>query len=405
MNTIITMKANKYKLKPTQEQREKIAVQFGCARFVFNDGLAKKKQFWDSGAYNITRYELQSMLVGMKKDKDTQWLKKAHSQVLQSSLLHLDTAFQNFFAGRAKFPRFKSKYGKQSCQYPQGVKIKDRLIFLPKVGWVKAVIHREAIGKIKTVTISRDATGCYFASVLLDDQSVKPEKIKQIETHIGLDMGIIDFVTMSNGTKIENPRFVNRQLKNLRRKQQQLSGKKKGSANHKKSKILVAKLHKKVKNARNDFQHKLSFDLANKNHVVSIEDINMRGLSKNHKLARHLLDLGWFDFTKKLQYKQDDRGHYLSKIDRFYASSKTCCDCHHKVDSLPLGVREWTCSSCGTVHDRDENAAINIDEQGIIKIKAEGITVSACGDFNVSRVTMNSQTSTKQEAPFIVHRT
>ena len=246
------MKANKYKLNPTQEQREKIAVQFGCARFVFNDGLAKKKQFWDSGAYNITRYELQSLLVG---------------------------------------------------------------------------------------------------------------------------------------------------------KQQPLSGKKKGSANHKKSKILVAKLHKKVKNARNDFQHKLSFDLANKNHVVSIEDINMRGLSKNHKLARHLLDLGWFDFTKKLQYKQDDRGHYLSKIDRFYASSKTCCVCHYKVDSLPLGVREWTCSSCGTVHDRDENAAINSDEQGIIKVKAEGITVSACGDFNVSRVTMNSQTSTKQEAAFIVHRT
>jgi putative transposase len=295
------MKANKYKLKPTQEQREKIAIQFGCARFIFNDGLAKKKQFWDSGAYTITRYELQSMLVGMKKDKDTQWLK--------------------------------------------------------------------------------------------------------IETHVGLDMGIIDFVTMSHGTKITNPRFVNRQLKNLRRKQQQLSRKKKGSANYKKSTILVAKLHKKVKDARNDFQHTLSFNLANKNHVVSIEDINMSGLSKNHKLARHLLDLGWFDFTQKLQYKQDDRGHYLSKIDRFYASSKTCFVCHHKVDSLPLGIREWACSSCGTVHDRDENAAMNVDKQGIIKIKADGITVSACGDFNVSRVTMNSQTSMKQEAPFIVRST
>ncbi|MEW8481870.1 MAG: transposase [Candidatus Thiodiazotropha endolucinida] len=314
VSSIVSMRANKYKIRPTPEQQEKLAVQFGHARFVYNYCLSIKQDAYKEYGISVSRYGLQSMLPAMKREGMYSWLKDAHSQVLQSALLHLDNAFRNFFEKRAKFPRFKSKYGKQSIQYPQGVKIEDNQIFLPKVGWVKAVIHRETVGKIKTVTVSKDSIGDYYASVLLDTGESKPEKVKHIETHVGLDMGIIDFITTSKGSKVANPRFVNRQLKNLRRKQKKLSRKQKGSANYAKAKRLVAKSHKKVKDARNDFQHKLSFDLANKNHVVSIEDLSLRNMSKNRKLARHLLDLGWHSFTTKLQYKQEDRGHHLGPV-------------------------------------------------------------------------------------------
>ena len=217
-------------------------------------------------------------------------------------------------------------------------------------------------------------------------------------------MGITHFITLSTGEKVDNPRFVNQQQRNLKRKQKNLSRKKKGSQRYAKAKLRVAQSHKQVKNARNDFQHKLSFKLANENQAVSIEELNISGMSKNHRLARHILDVGWYDFTTKLNYKLADRGHHLVKNDRFLfglTPSKTCHCCGHKVDKLPLNIRKWDCTVCGTTHDRDENAAINLDKEGIIKLKAEGYTVSARGGFNVSRVMMNLQTPTKREAPFI----
>ena len=371
------MKAYKYKISPTIEQQEKLSVQFGCARFVYNDALAKKKQFWDSGAYNITRFELQAWFVHMKNDLDTCWLKQAHSQVLQSALLHLDIAFKNFFQGRARFPRFKSKYGKQSIQYPQGVKLKEGLVFLPKVGWVKIVLHREFIGNIKTVTVSKSPTGKYFVSIL-SDQTKQVDPIKHIETTIGLDMGIHDFITDSNGEKQPNPRFLNKQLKNLKRKQQALSRTKKGSIGRARARLLVAKAHEKVRQARHDYQHKLSKFIVDKNQAVMIEDLNVAGMTKNRKLARHIQDLGWHSFSTKLDYKLKDLGGHLVKIDRWYPSSKTCSSCGVKQEEMPLKIREWTCG-CGDTHDRDHNAAINILKQGIIKLKADGYTVSASG--------------------------
>lgn len=377
------MKANKYRIYPNKEQKEKLSVQFGCARYIFNDALAKKIQFWQSGAYSISRFELQSMLIGMKKDKDTEWLKQAHSQVLQSSLLHLDNAFTNFFQGRANFPRFKKKVSKQSIQYPQGVKIDDNSIFLPKVGWTKAVIHREVTGKIKTVTVSISPSGKYYASVLLDNNEQPPKEVKHITKVIGIDMGIHDFITDSDGNKIPNPRFLNKQLENLKRKQQSLSKTKKGSIGRSKAKLLVAKAHEKVSQARNDFQHKLSKVLADENQAVCIEDLNISGMTKNKKLARHIQDLGWYNFTLKLDYKLKDQGKHLVKIDRWFPSSKTCSSCGTKQETMPLNIRKWTCS-CGSTHDRDENAAINIAKQGIIKIKADGYTVSANGGLRKS---------------------
>ena len=377
------MKANKYRIHPNTEQMEKLSIQFGCARFVYNDALAKKRDFWNSGAYNISRFELQAMLKTMKQDLDTVWLKKAHSQVLQSALLNLDKAFTNFFQGRAKFPRFKKKNQKQSIQYPQSVKIESDKIYLPKVGWVKCVVHRQFEGKVKTVTISKSPSGKYYASVLIDNGLVEAKPIKHIEKVVGLDMGIHDFIADSHGNKTPNPRFLNKQLSNLKRKQQNLSRTKKGSKGRANARLLVAKAHEKVAFARNDFQHKLSKTLADENQAVVVEDLNIKGMTKNRKLARHIQDLGWHGFSAKLGYKLKAQGKHLVKIDRWYPSSKTCSCCGHKQETMPLNIRNWQCQ-CGAIQDRDVNAANNIANQGIIKLKADGYTVSASGGMRKS---------------------
>lgn len=373
------MKATKYRIKPTKEQQQKLAVQFGCARFVYNDALAKKIEAYQKDKTVLSVYDLQKMLPKMKSAEETCWLKDAYAQVLQSSLRNLDVAFKNFFSKRARFPKFKKKNGKQSIQYPQGVTIEGGTIKLPKVGKVKIVLSREVIGKIKTVTISKDSVGHYYASVLMDDGVIPPEPVKSVESSIGIDMGIHDFVTTSTGEKVANLRFLKRSLRNLKRKQQSLARKKKGSKRREKAKLLVAKVHKQVANARNDFHHKLSFTLANENQVVCVEDLNIRGMTKNRKLARHIQDIGWHGFTTKLKYKLVDRGGTLVKIDRMFPSSKTCSFCGFKREVLPLSVRQWNCTNCGAHIDRDFNAAVNIHRQGILKLQAEGTTVSARG--------------------------
>ena len=368
------MKANKYRIHPNTEQMEKLSIQFGCARFVYNDALAKKRDFWNSGAYNISRFELQAMLKTMKQDLDTVWL---------SALLNLDKAFTHFFQGRAKFPRFKKKNQKQSIQYPQSVKIELDKIYLPKVGWVKCVVHRQFEGKVKTVTVSKSPSGKYYASVLIDNGLVEAKPIKHIEKVVGLDMGIHDFIADSHGNKTPNPRFLNKQLSNLKRKQQNLSRTKKGSKGRANARLLVAKAQEKVAFARNDFQHKLSKTLADENQAVVVEDLNIKGMTKNRKLARHIQDLGWHGFSAKLGYKLKAQGKHLVKIDRWYPSSKTCSCCGHKQETMPLNIRNWQCQ-CGAIQDRDVNAANNIANQGIIKLKADGYTVSASGGMRKS---------------------
>ena len=375
------MKANKYKIKPTLDQQEKLIQNFGCARFVYNSMLSLKNKLWKNEKKSVSRFELQALLVEMKNDKNTSWLKNAHSQVLQSSIMHLDNAFKGFFKKITRYPKFKKKYSSQSIQYPQGVKIRENQIYLPKIGWVKAIIHRRAIGKIKTVTVSRDATGIFYASVLLDDNIKKKEKKKHITAHVGIDMGIKHFLVSSDRKKIENPKFAEKQLKNLRKKQRKLSNKKHGSVRYKKAKKIVAKIHKKTKDARNDFQHKLSLKLASKNQAVSIETLSMLEMSKNRILSRRLADVGWNEFVQKLSYKLEDRGHSLVKIDKFFPSTKTCSCCNNISHNISLVVRSWICEQCGYKHDRDINAAITIDRQGITKLKAEGFTVSARGGY------------------------
>lgn len=370
-------KATKIRIYPTVEQEQKLAQQFGCSRFVYNEALSFKNDLFEIGI-KISSFELINRLPFLKKEFP--WLKDADSQVLQQTIRNLDSAFKNLFEKRAKKPKFKKKYSpRQSIQYPQRVVVEDGKIYLPKIGWVKAVVHRPIEGKIKTVTVSRVSTGKYHASVLCDDGLSAPAPEEHFSDILGIDLGLKEFSITSNGEKTPNPRFTKRAAKNMRKKQKSLSRKQKSSKKRARAKLLVAKAHEKTKNARDDFQHKLSKNIADKNQAVGVETLKVKNMLKNRKLSKSISDAGWSGFVIKLEYKLERVGGRLIKIDTFFPSSKLCSVCSHKMDAMPLSVRNWECPECGSFHDRDINAACNIRNQAILKLKAAGCTVSARG--------------------------
>ena len=370
-------RATKIRIYPTNEQEQKLARQFGCSRFVYNEALSFKNELFEIGI-KISCFELINRLPFLKKEFP--WLKDADSQVLQQTIRNLDSAFKNLFEKRTDKPKFKKKYSpRQSIQYPQRVAVEDGKIYLPKVGWVKAVVHRPIEGKIKTVTVSRVSTGKYHASVLCDDGVSVPVPDEHFTEVFGIDLGLKEFAITSNGEKTPNPGFTKRAAKNLRKKQQNLSRKQKASKKRAKAKLLVAKAHEKTKNARDDFQHKLSKNIADKNQAVGVETLKVKNMLKNRKLSRAISDAGWSGFVTKLEYKLERAGGRLVKIDTFFPSSKSCSTCSHKMETMPLSVRTWQCPECGSFHDRDINAACNIRNQAILKLKAAGCTVSAHG--------------------------
>ena len=290
------LKATKVRLYPTVEQKAALAFQFGAARWVYNYALDWRGNAWKERGENVTRRMTLDKLVELKREEATAWLKEADSQVLQQSLMHLDDAFKRFFKTQARYPRHKSKRGKQSISYPQRVKVVDgNSLYLPKVGKVKAVLHREIAGTIKTVTACRSLTGKYYASILCDNGELAPEAISDMDADavIGVDMGLSHLLITSEGYKEGNPRFLNQAEANLRRKQKSLSRKVKGSANRSRARTLVAKVHERVTNARNDFQHKLSKRLIDDNQAVCAETLKVKNMLKNGKLAKHIADASW----------------------------------------------------------------------------------------------------------------
>ncbi len=372
-------RATKIRLKPTDEQQSLLAHQFGCVRWVWNDALALKSKEYRENKVCISISNLMKRLPALKQEHP--WLKDADSQVLQQTLRNMQRAYENFFAKRARFPQFKRKNNRQSIQYPQRVKIDGSLIYLPKVGWVEAVIHREIVGTIKTVTVSKTPTGKFFASILTEDgiSEIEPRTDFSAEQIRAVDVGLTHFYADDLGKKVCNPRHLRSALNQLRKAQRALSRKKKGSSNRTKAKLRVARCHERIAAARNDFQHKLTFHLASESQAVGVEDLNVSGMLKNRRLARAIADAGWRSFTAKLAYKLERSGGRLVKIDRFYPSSKSCSSCGHKLDEMPLNIRTWTCPECLIEHDRDINAALNIKAATIIELKAGGCTVSACG--------------------------
>ena len=337
----------------------------------------------------LGRSALNALLPNLKKAEDTKWLADCYSQVLQATTLNLTTAYKNFFDRRARFPRFKSKHGKQSIQYPQNVKIIDGNVKLPgNIGIVKAKIHRPIKEKIKTVTVSKTPSGKYFASILVEIEGDKPTTTQG--KIYGVDLGLKHFAVVTDGEKVskyDNPRHITKYEKNLKRKQKKLARKQKGSNSRNKYRKVVAKVYERVSNSRQDFLHKLSYKLVSDSQAVIVENLHVKGMvsasrtlrERNHNLAKAISDCGWGIFTNFLAYKLQRKGGKLVEVDRWFPSSKLCSNCFYQMGEMPLDVRQWICPHCGTHHDRDGNAAINIRAEGVRMLKAEGSAVSAVG--------------------------
>lgn len=374
--------AVKVRLYPTTEQQIILAQHFGCARWWWNHALSLCIETYKATGKGLTRAALNAFLPKLKKQEETSWLTECYSQVLQATTLNLVTAYKNFFEGRAKYPRFKAKKNKQSIQYPQSVTVVDGCLKFPgRIGIVKAKLHRPIEGTIKTVTVSMTPSEKYYAAVLIELEG--DNSVKSIDGKVaGIDLGLKDFAIVNDGiktSKYANPKHLAKHERNLKRKQQKLARKEKGSKSRNKARRLVARVHERVSNVRQDYLHKLSRKLIDDNQVIVVESLNTKGMVQNHKLAKAISDVGWGMFVNFLQYKLDREGKVLVEIDRWFPSSKLCSNCHHQVNDMPLDVRTWVCPSCDIHHDRDGNAAINIRAEGIRMLSVLGTRTAADG--------------------------
>ena len=387
---MVILKAIKYRIYPTRVQAELLEKQFGCARFVYNRFLAVRKEYYlarkdDPQKKGLNYYDTAAQLKELKKQPEYAWLKEAHSQVLQQSLMNLDRAFQNFFAKHAKYPKFKRKHGIQSIRFPQYFFVLGRQISVPKIGKVKAKIHRPLEGKPKNLTITKTKSGRYFAAIQVEVEVPEPEPK---DGAVGIDLGLKSFLVTSDGQEIDPPKHLRKAQKRLVRLQRHLSRCKKGSRGREKARLAIARQHEKVANQRSDFLHKVSHHLTQTYGLIGLEDLNVRGLVKNHRLAMAISDAGWSELKRQLSYKADWNGGLLIDVDRFFPSSKRCSACHYTMPDLPLSVREWVCPVCGIRHDRDVNTATNIFQEaltrvGSTQIYAEGVSVSPIASWAV----------------------
>lgn len=364
----------KYRIYPNESQRDQIARTLGCCRFVYNRALDVKKTAYSETGKSIATNDLIKMIPAWKRDPETSWLAQVDSMALQQSIRDLDRAYKNFFrrvreGGKPGFPKFKSRRHARQSYRTNGGKVLDRNhIALPKLGTVRAKVSRPLQGRFISVTVSLDAAGRYFATFLCID--VPSKDAPATDREVGIDLGVETLATLSDGTKIENPRHLKKYERKLAREQRRLSRRKgarkgeKQSRRYLKQRKRVARIHANIADARTDALHKVTTMLADENQVLCMEDLNAKGMMKNHHLAKVVTDASFGEFARLLEYKCDERGRSLVKIGRFYPSSKTCSACGHRLDALPLSVRSWDCLACGAHHDRDVNAARNILTEG-----------------------------------------
>ena len=353
-----------YRLYPTEDQKTLIAKHLGCCRFVYNWALNLKNTAYHDEGISLSKYALMKQLPALKEELP--WLKEVNAQSLQQSIHNLSRAFTNFFEGRAEEPTFKKKHDpEQAFTVPQSyaVDFKQGTVKLPKIGTLKVKYHRTFVGTTKSATVIRKSTGRYFLSIVVKDGRKPPQPADPIpDQTVGIDMGLSHYAVLSTGEKVENPKYLRNAQTRLAVLQRRLDRKQKGSRNRNKARLKVARRHQKIADQRKDFQHQLSSRLVRENQALAVESLKVDGMVKNHSLARAISDAGWGTFLSMLAYKCRAAGKTLLKIGVFEPSSKTCSVCGYRKADLTLKDREWTCPDCGTTHDRDLNAAVNIKQ-------------------------------------------
>jgi putative transposase len=355
----------KFRLKPTKDQEVLLNKHFGSIRWIYNYFLNQRKQEYLNNKKSISYNKQSASLTLLKQQEETEWLKETNSQSLQYSLKCLDQAYQNFFNKRTQFPKFKSKKSKNSFTVSQHVKNEGNMIHFPKFNeGIKMIMEREIKGIIKKATLSKTPTGEYFVSILTEKEYISKEKTGK---SVGIDVGIKDFLVLSNGSKVKNHRFLKHYEHQLKKHQKHLSRKTYGSSRYEKQRLKVAKIHEKITNSRMDLIHKTTLNLVKEFDTIYLEDLNVKGMMKSHRLAKSISDVSWGKFIDVLTYKAEWNDKQVIHIDRYFPSSKTCNKCGYVNNGLKLKDREWICPGCGEKLDRDLNAAINIYNEGCRK--------------------------------------
>lgn len=368
-------KAYRYRFYPTPDQEQNLAQTFGCVRYVYNRSLRYRQDAWYERQESVSYLQNSALLTMWKKEPECIWLNDVSSVPLQQVLRHLQTGYSNFFKGRAKYPNFKKKDGRQSAEYTtsafrwDGEQLKLAKQSKPlNIRW-----SRRFTGNPTTVTVSKDAAGRYFVSLLVEEDIALLPVVNAV---VGVDVGIKDVAVLSTGERTGNPRHTAKYAAKLAKAQKRLAKKQKGSANRRKAKLKVARIHAKISDARRDFTHKLTTTLIREKQVICVENLAVKNMVKNPTLAKSISDSNWGELVRQLEYKAGWYGRTVVSIDRWFPSSKRCSCCGHTVAKLDLSVRQWTCPECDTELDRDVNAALNIRAAGLAALKACGETIN-----------------------------
>lgn len=387
----------KFRMYPNAEQRQVLARYFGSVRFIYNHYLAERKRQYEESGRSDNYAKQAKDLVALKRTEGFDWLKEINSQTLQQTLMHLDTAYKNFFNHTADFPKFKSRKRGGSFTVPQFCYLENGYVHIPKFKeGLKVKEHRKVKGAVRSMTISITPTGKYYASILTEEQY---EPIAKTNQSVGLDMGLKSLVTTSEGETYDNNRYTKKYEQELATAQKHLSRKQKDSNGWERQRMKVAKIHETLANSRRDWQHKVSADIVKRYDTICIEDLGVKQMEekkkggKKNRLSKSISDAGWSSLVAMIVYKAEMNDRTVVKVDRYYPSSKTCSVCGWKNDNLTLAQRSWTCLQCGTMHDRDKNAAVNILNEGfrVLNVRSSAGTVDYTGGGSVRPTSVGSR--------------